>query len=710
MLSNQFVKNVCLVAIPAAVASSSIFAQNSIQSVTANVINGADTVRIELSNPLGAVPQGFSIQSPARIAIDFPDTVSLIGSERIPLGVGNVQEAKVVQAGDRTRVVLNLNSAAAYSAQLDGNALLLNVGGNPSAVPVTNPVFTNAVNNSPAYSTTGYSTAVSNVVQDLDFRRGEDGAGRILITLPSQQVGVDLDKQGDKLIASIPNVRLPDSLARKLDVLDFGTPVKILQAYQAGNSTKVVIEPTGDWQHSAYQSNNQFVVEVRKREEDPNKLSPGVGYTGEKLSLNFQNIEIRSLLEVIAEFTEFNVVTSDSVQGELTLRLQDVPWDQALDIILEAKGLGVKKSGNVLWVAPKEELRAKEKAELEAKKEIQGLEALETRSFQLNYTKAVELLKAIKEASSGGGGEEGGKASLLSGRGSAIAAARTNQLIVTDIPSRLEAVAELITTLDVPIRQVMIEARIVEAVDTFGKSIGVRLGAQLGQTGVGVADGYRVGVGTSYSGVNASSAGGVDSGTFVNLPGQGQNGYSPATLGISLFNAAANRFLMLELSALESDGLGRVVSSPRVITADQTKAVIEQGTELPYQTATASGATAIAFREANLKLEVTPQITPEGDVILDVDVSKDSVGRATIAGFAIDTKHVQTQVLVENGGTVVIGGIFEITEREDETKVPFLGDLPAVGNLFKTKTRSNSKRELLVFLTPKILKNKRSRN
>lgn len=715
MSNSLFLRNFCVSVIPAICATHAL-AQNSIQAVTASVVNGVDTVRVELSQPLSMVPQGFSIQSPARIAVDFPNTVSLTGAESIPLSVGNAQEAKVVQAGDRTRLVLNLGESAPYVARIDGNALLLSVSGGAAAVASTGTpsVFQATTGTQPAQQSVVGSG--SDAVQDLDFRRGEDGAGRVIIKLPSQQVGVDLEKQGNKIVVNVPKVRLPSSLARKLDVLDFGTPVKGLQAYQAGEGARIVIEPVGDWQHSAYQSNDQFVVEVREREIDPDKLSPGVGYTGEKLSLNFQNIEIRSLLQVIADFTEFNIVTSDSVAGELTLRLQDVPWDQALDIILEAKGLGVKKTGNVLWVAPKEEIRAKEKAELEARKEIQGLEPLKTQSFQLNYTKAEEIVKSIKSSgtTSGRGGQTSGN--LLSDRGSIIAEKRTNQIFVTDIPSKLEAIQELVTKLDVPVRQVLIEARIVEAVDSFGKSLGVRLGgADLrtirgGDTGYSIGGGNRVGFGTNFD-VTSTQAGvlenkefSLNERTFVNLPATGQGGYDAASIGISLFNAAANRFLMLELSALEADGLGRVVSSPRVVTADQTKAIIEQGTELPYQTATSSGATSVEFRKANLKLEVTPQITPEGNVIMDVDVNKDTVGRATAAGFAIDTKHVQTQVLVDNGGTVVIGGIFEITENNEETKVPFLGDLPAVGRLFRSKSRTSNKRELLVFITPKIIK------
>jgi type IV pilus assembly protein PilQ len=466
----------------------------------------------------------------------------------------------------------------------------------------------------------------------------------------------------------------------------------------------MVIEPKGAWEHSAYQSDNQFVLEVRQQKIDESKLSKGPGYTGEKLSLNFQNIETRSLLQVIADFTNFNIVTSDSVTGAVTLRLKDVPWDQALDIILQAKGLGMRKNGNVLLIAPKDELAAKDKQDLESRNAIQTLESVRTQSFQINYAKATEISAQITA-----GGTGPSSARILSNRGSAIAEARTNQLFVTDIPSKLEQVQSFIAKIDIPVRQVLIEARIVEASDTFGKSLGVRLGGrpftlngsqntQFGATYItpNFLEGTAPALGSNF---------GTTAGNFLNLPGVGQNGFPAATFAVSLFNSSLTRLLNLEISAMEADGKGKIVSSPRIVTADQVKALIEQGTELPYQQATSSGATAIAFRKANLKLEVTPQITPEGNIILQVDVNKDSVGRSTTNGFAIDTKHIQTQVLVENGGTVVIGGIFEQTEREDETKVPLLGDLPGVGNLFKTRTRTANKSELLVFISPKMISN-----
>jgi type IV pilus assembly protein PilQ len=517
---------------------------------------------------------------------------------------------------------------------------------------------------------------------------------------------VDIRQQGQNLIVEFLRSTLPEGLRRRLDVTDFGTPVQTVTTTQVGDRVRVTIEPKGAWEHSAYQSDNQFVVEVRQQKIDPTKLTQGPGYAGEKLSLNFQNIEVRSLLQVIADFTNFNIVTSDSVTGSVTLRLKDVPWDQALDIVLQAKGLGMRKAGNVLWIAPKDEIAAKEKLDLESRAAIQSLEPVRTQSFQLNYTKAAEIATQVTSGT--------GAARILSIRGSVIAEPRTNQVFVTDVPSRLEQVQELIAKLDIPVRQVLIEARIVTASDTFGRSLGVRLGGsdlrgiRGGDAGYSIGNNNRVALGGSYDAVSgttgeAAVVPNTINTSFINLPAVGQGGFTPASFAISLFSASANRFLNLELSALEADGKGKLVSSPRVVTADQTKALIEQGTEFPYQQATSSGATSVAFRKATLKLEVTPQITPEGNIILDLDINKDSRGETTAAGIAINTKHIRTQVLVENGGTVVIGGIFELTETENETRVPVLGDIPIAGNLFKNRLRNTSKQEMLVFITPKMV-------
>jgi type IV pilus assembly protein PilQ len=502
---------------------------------------------------------------------------------------------------------------------------------------------------------------------------------------------VDIRQQGQSLVVDFLRTRLPESLRRKLDVADFGTPVQSVTTTQSGDHVRMVVTPTGDWEHSAYQTDNQFVLEVRPVKRNAQKLTTGPGFSGEKLTLNFQSIEVRSLLQVIADFTNFNIVTSDTVQGNVTLRLKDVPWDQALDIIMQAKGLGVRKNGNVLWVAPKDELAAKEKQELESQAALVALEPLRSQAFQLNYAKAEDVARAIggaggsSAAQGGSGGTASGGGRILSGRGSAFAEPRTNQLFVNDVPGKLEEITQLLSKIDVPVRQVMIEARIVEAEDTWGRALGVKLGSSDlrgingGTTGWGVGGGNQVAIGGNYSSLGYQT---LQTGTssaltdtqFVALPanvsGSAFGGATAATFALSLFGAASNRFLNLELSALESDGRGKLISSPRVITADQKSALIEQGTELPYQSATSSGATAVSFRKANLKLEVTPQITPEGGIIMDVDVNKDSVGQSTSSGYAINTKHVKTQVLVENGGTVVIGGIFETSENESMNKVP----------------------------------------
>jgi type IV pilus assembly protein PilQ len=667
-------------------------AVNAIKAVTGSVQGGAEVIRIDLAEPLTALPTGFSIQTPARIALDFPGVNNAMGRSAVDINLGNLRSANVVQAGERTRVVLNLKASTTYKAEIQGKSLLITLEPAVAAAPtpLAPPIFAENRNRDIL------------PLKDLDFRRGADSSGRIVVDLPNNQVGVDIRQQGQTLVVEFLKSSLPEGLRRRLDVSDFGTPVQSVTTFQAGDKVRMVIEPKGLWEHSAYQSDNQFVVEVRQQKIDPTKVTQGAGYSGEKLSLNFQNIEIRSLLQVIADFTNFNVVTSDNVTGNVTLRLKDVPWDQALDIILQARGLGMRKSGNVLLIAPKDELAAKEKLDLESKNTVLSLEALRTQDFRLNYAKAAEVAPKLN-------GVGIGATKILSARGSVIFEPRTNQLFVTDVPSKLEQVQALLAKVDIPVRQVLIEARIVEAADTFGKSLGVRLGGRP----ITVNNNGNSMFGNTYIAPNvpvgtAAAPGGnfgTNAGDFLNLPAVGQNGFPAATFAVSLFSSNLTRLLNLEISAAESDGRGKIVSSPRIVTADQVKALIEQGTELPYQQATSSGATSIAFRKANLKLEVTPQITPEGNIILDVDVNKDSVGRATANGFAIDTKHIQTQVLVENGGTVVLGGIYEQNERDDETKVPFFGDLPGLGVLFRTKTRTSNKNELLIFITPKMLTN-----
>jgi type IV pilus assembly protein PilQ len=682
-------------------------AENTIQSINTTQQAGVEVVRIELSEPLTAIPAGFTIQAPARIAIDLPGVGNALGKSVVDINQGNLRSVSVAQAGERTRLVLNLKQATTYRAQLQGKALLLILDGSSAPTATANPA--EPVRFAPSINTSQLP------LKEVDFRKGNDGAGRVVVNLANNQVGVDIRQQGQGLVIEFLKTSLPDSLRRRLDVTDFGTPVQYVTTSQVGDRVRMVVDSRGAWEHSAYQSESQFVLEVRPQKIDPNKLVQGPGYSGEKLTLNFQNIEVRALLQVIADFTNFNVVTSDTVTGNVTLRLKDVPWDQALDIILQAKSLGLRKSGNVILIAPKDELAAKEKAELESKSQISSLEPVRTQSFQLNYTKAEEVAKGLSGQNSSQGSSSGSNASrMLSPRGSVIFETRTNQLFVSDIPSKLEEVQSLISKIDIPVRQVLIEARIVEADDKFGRSLGVRLGAsdlrgiRGGVPGYGLGGDTRVTVGGNLSAVGGQTqqTGGsvsYNDTQFVNLPAGAQGGYEAASFALSLFGATANRFLNLEISALEADGRGKIVSSPRLVTADQIKAVIRQGTKIPYQKATSSGATSVEFIDATLKLEVTPQITPEGNVILDVEINKDSVGAITAGVPSINTKSVKTQVLVENGGTIVIGGIFEQVDRSEEVKVPFLGDVPYLGNLFKTKSRTLNKTELLIFLTPKVV-------
>lgn len=678
--------------------------ENAIESIGANQQGANVIVKVKLKKPLTKPPIGFSITNPARIALDFSGTANATGKISQDIGLGDVRSVNVVQAGERSRLVFNLLRPLNYATVVEGDTVIVTIDGSGG--------LATAVNAAGIPVTTPDPTPGKQALRDIDFRRGTLGEGRIVVDLPSNQVAVDVRQQGQTIVVDFLKASLPEVLRRRLDVSDFATPVQTITASPQGENVRMVIEPKGLWEHSAYQSDTQLVVEVKPIKEDPNKLVQGTqGYRGERLSLNFQNVEVRAVLQVIADFTGLNIITSDTVTGNVTLRLKDVPWDQALDIVMQAKGLDMRKNGSVLWIAPKDELLTKEKLELEQKAQIAELEPLKTETFQLNYQKAESFKQVL--------GVEGAesKKSILSKRGSAVIDVRTNQLFVTDIASKLEEIRKLIQKTDIASKQVLIEARIVEADDKFSKNLGAKLGftdlrtMRGGDTGWQISpnSSTRVAVTGNITGVGEQTGqveedgSGYNNSQFINLPAAGINGVAPTSLAVSLFSAAANRFLNLELSALEADGKGKIISSPRVVTADQLKAVIEQGTELPYQVATSSGATSIMFRKANLKLEVTPQITPDGNVILDVDVNKDSVGVETRAGFAIDTKHVKTQVLVENGGTVVLGGIFQQVEREQESKVPVIGDIPVLGHLFKTQGRTNDKTELLIFITPKIV-------
>lgn len=678
---------------------------NSIESVVANQQGSNIVVKVGLKNPITKLPAGFSIANPARIALDFADVSNATGKATVDVNIGDLRTVTLVEASGRSRMIFNLNKPLNYATVIEGKFLIVTIDGSGGVAT--------AVNSQGLPVNTESPISTKPQIRDIDFRRGVAGDGRIVVDLPLNQIAVDVRQQGQKILVTFQKVGLPEVLRKRLDVADFGSPVQIITTTPVGDNVQMVIEPKGLWEQSSYQSDTQFVLEVKPIKEDPNKLTQGTqGYRGERLSFNFQNIEVRAILQIIAEVSGLNVIASDTVTGTITLRLKDVPWDQALDNIMQIKGLDMRKNGNVIWIAPKDELLTKEKLELEQKAQIAELEPVKTESFQLNYQKA----EAFKQVF----GVDGASTNrILSKRGSAVIEPRTNQIFITDIPSKLEEVRKLIQKTDIASKQVLIEARIVEADDKFSKNLGAKLGftdlrgLRGGDAGYSVSGNQRVALTGNYLGVGEQTGQAkitdqsfVPNSQFVSLPAAGINGSTPGSLAISLFSAAANRFLNLELSALEADGKGKIISSPRVVTADQLKALIEQGTELPYLVATSSGATSIFFRKATLRLEVTPQITPDGNVILDVEVHKDSVGQETRMGYAIDTKEVKTMVLVENGGTVVLGGIFQQTERDNITKIPFFGDIPLFGNLFKNTGRTNDKTELLIFITPKIVTDK----
>src|SRR5438477_6676728 len=670
---------------------------NSIEGFEVTQVGGKTVVRITTREPLRTVPPNFAVANPARIAFDFPNTVNGLGRASQDIGQGELRSMNIVQGSDRTRLVLNLRRSVAHEASIDGRNVLITLA-EPQQVQPT-----------PGGQVASFAEGradTKHAIRDLDFRRGRAGEGRVIVDLSDSTTGIDIRQQGQNLVVEFLKTALPENLRRRLDVIDFGTPVNTVSTFQQGDNVRMVIEPKGQWEHNAYQSDTQFVLEVKAVSADPSRGPQRGRYTGEKLSLNFQNVEVRAVLNVIADFTDLNIITSDTVGGNITLRLKDVPWDQALEIILQTRGLDSRRSGNVIWIAPRDELATREKLQLEAQQQISDLEQTRTETFAMNYQKAADVQKLLSDPTQ----------RILSKRGSAVVDTRTNTLFVQDTPSRLEEVRRLLAKIDVAVRQVMIEARIVEANETFSRNLGVKLGyldnrgVRGGTPGAPLGSGARVLPSGNYLGSGEQTGQAqITSGSFipdtqmVQLPANGLNGFGRGSLSASIFNSAMERFLYLELSALEADGKGKIISSPRVLTADQVEAVIEQGTEIPYQSATSSGATAVSFRKANLALKVKPQITPDGNISMTLDVNKDAPGAATSGGVAINTKHVKTEVLVENGGTVVIGGIYEQTDRTDITKVPLLGDLPVIGWLFKNSTLTTGKTELLVFITPRIM-------
>ncbi|MCP4041616.1 MAG: type IV pilus secretin PilQ [Gammaproteobacteria bacterium] len=651
-------------------------------------------VKLGLSGP-ASEPLSFAVDNPARLALDLPGVELNIPRQSQAIGVGMARSITAVEAGGRTRVVLNLIKLIPYEMRVEGQNIYIILEGVAAAQGM-------------AFSGGGKSAAGSvHQIENIDFRRGESGEARVIVTLSDPNIVIDSREEGGKLIVDFMNVSLPERLERTLDVMDFATPVSIVDTFAQNSGVRMIVNTTNDlYEQLAYQSDNLFTLEVKPlTKEEAAAVKKTKGYTGERLSLNFQDIEVRAILQLLADFTGFNLVASDSVGGNLTLRLKNVPSDQAMEIILRARGLGMRKSGNVVMVAPSEELAAREKLELEAAQQVEELSPLRTEFVQVNYAKAADIAGLLKAKEN----------SLLSERGNVTTDDRTNTLLVRDTADNLDMVRKMIATLDIPVRQVLIESRIVIADDNFTKDIGVKFGYSHNSINNGLFNDPD----------NFAWAGGREPGDVVSEPwGTGAGGAAPFAFGtdgmenylVDLPAAATGGslglaigkigtwLLQLELSAMQVEGRGEVISNPRVITANQHEARIEQGTEIPYQEASSSGATSVSFKKAVISLAVTPQITPDDNIIMDLNVTKDSVGTVYGGIPSIDTKQVSTQVLVRNGETVVLGGVYEQTTRDDVRRVPFFSDLPFVGFLFKNSAVRNEKNELLVFVTPKIIK------
>jgi len=696
---------------------------NAVQSVeTTTLPGGKVVVRVNLKKALAATPAGFTVGNPPRIALDLLDTGNALGRNTVEANLGPLSSVNVVQAGTRTRLVLNLNKSVEYEASVDGKSLLIALGDvGASAAPV---------NVSPRFAEPAPGDA-RHTIRDVDFRRGAAGEARIVTTLSDAQAGINIRQQANGVVVDFIGTELPKALQRRLDVADFGTPVQTVETYTLGDNTRMVIQPKGGWEYSAYQTDNSFIVEVKQSDDAQKKTADGkVKYTGEKLSLNFQNVEVRSVLQVIADFTGLNIVASDTVTGNLTLRLKDVPWDQALDLILQTKGLDKRQNGNVIWIAPKDELMTKEKLEFEAKNQVADLEPLTTEYIQLNYMRADEaksmlygstgsLNSATGEAVNCSAQAQGLKGSaalaaqqsqgneeqkILTKRGRATYELKTNTLIITDTARKIQEVRELLARLDVPARQVMIEARVVIADSNWSRELGVRLGTRLFKdTGR-----ETLGVGGTLNESASIAAGGTP--TVTPQVGLGTLGTAAGQIALSILNPNNGNLLSLELSALEADNRGKILSNPRVMTTNQKPAVILNGTQIPFITpGSANSPATVSFKDAFLCLLVDPQILNNDSLIMTVEVQKDAIdtsNAAVGAGInapAIATRRIKTQVRVNNGETLVLGGIFDQTEFNNVDKVPFLGDVPLLGNLFKRTSKQDQKTELIVFITPRII-------
>ena len=659
-------------------------------------------VRLVLNGP-APQPVTFTVDNPARLSLDLPGATLALPSRRIDVNSGGLDTIVAAEASGRTRLVFNLDRMQPYQTRVSGNTVYVTIGQNGATAPVA------TASTAPRAATAQKpGPAPASAVQKVDFRRGTDGAGRVLVSTSDPGVQASLKQEGGRIVIDFPNTTVADEYLKRFDVVDFATPISSFDVTRGPNGTRIVVVATGDYEQLAYQSDRDYVLEVRQRQKaavvDPSKRE----YKGERLTLNFQSIETRAVLQLLAETSGQNIVVSDSVQGNVTLRLQNVPWDQALDIVLRTKGLDKRQDGNIIFVAPSEELQAREKQLLESQKQIVELSPVRTEYLQVNYAKASDLAGLIKSQ---------GKGSLLSDRGNVSVDDRTNTLLLVDTAERLADIRRLVATLDIPVKQVLIESRIVIVNDSFARELGVRFGSAyvnnvgddgtfwLGNNGLNNATGNNgpiIGSGASNGNANVITGPAPDR-YIVNLPV-----VNPAmNLAMTLLNS--DYIVDLEITAAQREGRGEVVSAPRVITANGQEAYIEQGREIPYQESASSGATTTQFKKAVLSLTVTPQITPDDRLILDLKVTKDSVGQyvpSATGGLvpSIDTRQITTQVLVNDGQTVVLGGILETDKRDDVSKVPFLGDIPGLGVLFRKKAVRDEKNELLIFVTPKILR------
>lgn len=689
---------------------------NRLESIQANSTSGNKVDVILKLSEAAPTPLTFTVDNPARIALDLPDTSVAMNSRRVDVKQGVLDTVNVAEANGRTRVVLNVDSLVPYETRVEGDTIVVSLAASNSSSAARTSQTSSPGLTAAASGLSSAAVSGSRSVSNIDFRRSADGAGRIVVQLTDSKVAADLRQEGGKIVVNFAKTSLPDNLMQRLDVADFATPVSTVDALRSGDGTRLVIAANGDYEQLAYQSDNVYTIEIKPVVKLPPELQDQKEYTGERLTLNFQDIETRAVLQLLADTSGQNMVISDTVNGNVTLRLQNVPWDQALDIVMRTKGLDMRREGNVMFIAPAAEIAAREKELLSARKEVQELAPLRTEYLQVNYAKAADLASLIKS---------GQNSSLLSERGSVAIDERTNTLLLQDTSDRLGDIRRLVSTLDIPVRQVLIEARIVIVNDDYSRELGVRFGANAvaaagGQDGlisvgnpVGNADSQDGIVLSPYPGVGPSVNGGPIGGIetlanaadryLVNLPAANPAG----RLALTLLDS--DYLVDLELSAAQAEGRGEIVSSPRLITANQREATIEQGVEIPYQESSSSGATTTQFKKAVLSLKVTPQITPDNRIILDLTVSKDSVGQnvaSATGGFvpSIDTREIVTQVLVNDGQTVVLGGILETERRESEDKIPLLGDVPILGHLFKRTSKTDNKDELLIFVTPRILR------